>query len=371
MESKFDYTEKVFEGFKSTVYRCTIQNTYCTGDPEYYHENIRGLSFCQHLEEKRNSDVRELIVQDSQFKKLPKFSYVFNYIVHLKINNCNLTTADVESYEYPHYLISLSLDNNNIECVPGSFRKTLKHLSMVDNKISSIDDKFIDYMKKSSLTFLDLRNNSSYDVYYDSNSTGTMHDFLKKLKESKMTPFSISDTLENANKFLWESSELSDFTIKAGNKEFKVHKMLLAANSPVLRRMFQNNVQETMENKMTISDFNSRVVQDFLEFIYMAKVPENNETLTDLFAISAKYDVKHLKKHCEKKIRKNLNEENVGQALELAILFDCEMMIEEGFEFMEKMFGGLKISRKLKAKQILSIIEARKSLESANEDVEE
>lgn len=325
------------------------------------------LVLAKHSDGKNNAEVEKLIIRDSKFMEFPKLRYLFDNVLYLEINNCKLTSRDVERLYFAN-LISLSLDHNNITCIPSLLaeKENLKHLSIVDNEISMIDDSFITLMKKSRLTFIDLRNNSSYDLFYDSSSAETIEQFSRRLNESKMTPFNISDCLQAANKNLWESGELTDFIIKAEDIEFNVHKFILAANSLVFRRMFQNNLIETIENKMTISDYSSSVVGEFLEFLYLAKVPETNDNLLEIYSISAKYEVHHISKYCERRIRQNLNELNVGDVLEFANLHNRETLKNEAFASIITMFPGMMLAEELKnkPKELHVIIGARKNLEA-------
>ena len=63
-----------------------------------------------------------------------------------------------------------------------------------------------------------------------------------------------SDLAADTNKFLSSlmhlslSGEYSDLTIKIDEHEFKVHKCILAARSPKLKVMLQNNMKETINS---------------------------------------------------------------------------------------------------------------------------
>lgn len=316
-----------------------------------------------------NGNVEKLIIKDSKFMTFPKLSYyLFTNVLYLEINNCKLTSMDLKDIGFGK-LVSLSLDHNTITCIPLSLgeKVNLKHLSVAWNEISDIDDSYIEKMQRSRLTFIDFRNNSTYDLLYDSSSGETLTEFSTRLRESKMTPFNISDCLQAANKNLWESGELSDFIIKAEDTEFKVHKFVLAANSPVFRRMLQNKMIETTENEVTIPDFSSSVVEEFLEFLYLAKVPETNENLVKLFSISVKYEVDHISKYCERRIRRHLNELNVADVLELSNLHNVEALKDEAFAKIIAMFPGMTIDEELKnkPKEMRLVIKARKNLEAA------
>lgn len=92
----------------------------------------------------------------------------------------------------------------------------------------------------------------------------------------------------------------SDFTIKAGDKEFKVHKSMLAIHSPVFDAMFRNEGDLGEANSMTIEEFSSSVVKDFIEYIYTGSLKHNANTLK-LYKLAKKFGMEELQKFSAQK----------------------------------------------------------------------
>ena len=90
----------------------------------------------------------------------------------------------------------------------------------------------------------------------------------------------VIDTLDS----LLEDGKHSDFVLKIGEREFKVHKAILAARSSVFALMFDAN----KEGEMEISDVRVEVLEHILKYIYTGTVPELDPFGPELFIASDK-----------------------------------------------------------------------------------
>uniref|UniRef100_A0AC34RMN8 BTB domain-containing protein n=1 Tax=Panagrolaimus sp. JU765 TaxID=591449 RepID=A0AC34RMN8_9BILA len=93
---------------------------------------------------------------------------------------------------------------------------------------------------------------------------------------------------------LLDEEQFSDFTICCGEKEFKVHKNVLAAASPVFSAMFKQDCQEAAENKVDITDFDADIVELGIKFIYERELLMNlnYEKVMKLWDFADKYDLR-------------------------------------------------------------------------------
>ena len=89
---------------------------------------------------------------------------------------------------------------------------------------------------------------------------------------------------------------LADVTLKVEDNEFKAHKLILAAASPVFEAMFKDGTKEHRDNYVNIQDMDSDVFDVFLRFLYSGQVEHLDEMYFDLFAAADKYDVQPLRK---------------------------------------------------------------------------
>ena len=67
---------------------------------------------------------------------------------------------------------------------------------------------------------------------------------------------------------LMSDPETADFTLKVGNKSFKVHKAVLGARSEVFRTMFLSNMKEGVKGEGDITDLNEETIQEVLHYLY-------------------------------------------------------------------------------------------------------
>ncbi len=133
-------------------------------------------------------------------------------------------------------------------------------------------------------------------------------------------PPGISDKDELTHDFgsLLKDGFLSNVTIVAGGKEFKAHKAILSARSPVFRAMFEHDMREAVQNQVTIEDLSPEVVQEVLTFVYTGQSPNLKGMSADLLRAADKYDLKQLKAWSERELADRLTPGNFVETLLLA-----------------------------------------------------
>ena len=84
-----------------------------------------------------------------------------------------------------------------------------------------------------------------------------------------------------------------------------MHKFVLAAHSGVFSTMFQHkSIVENTQSRLKITDFNSNVVSQMLEYLYSGELPDelNSEDLAELLKIAEKYQLESLKSTSEEEL---------------------------------------------------------------------
>ena len=114
--------------------------------------------------------------------------------------------------------------------------------------------------------------------------------------------------------------EFTDLSLICQGQEFRCHKVVVAARSPVLKTALTNQMfLENTNNRIVIEDSTPEAVRAMLGHIYTGDVPENIDHLVvDILHISDKYDVRSLKKICEKTLLADLNAQHAINTLILA-----------------------------------------------------
>ncbi|CAB1457544.1 unnamed protein product, partial [Pleuronectes platessa] len=128
----------------------------------------------------------------------------------------------------------------------------------------------------------------------------------------KVPECQLSDDLGN----LWECSRFTDCSLYVGGQEFKAHKSILAARSPVFNAMFEHEMEESKKNR---------------------ERPPNLEKMADnLLAAADKYALERLKVMCEEALCNSLSVENVADTLILADLHSAEQLKAQAIDFINR-----------------------------------
>ena len=103
----------------------------------------------------------------------------------------------------------------------------------------------------------------------------------------------------------------SDVIVVADEREFPVHRAILAQRSNVFRAMFEVDMAEKRDNRVVIEDLSASAISDLLTFIYTDSAPNIKELAQELLAAAEKYNIPRLKAVCETELAKCLNIDNV------------------------------------------------------------
>lgn len=133
---------------------------------------------------------------------------------------------------------------------------------------------------------------------------------------------------------LLESEEFSDVSIIVGCREFKAHKAILAARSPVFLAMFKHDMKERHENIVEIRDIDERVMREMLRFIYAERVERIQEFANDLLAAAEKYSLEGLKIMCEEALCGKLTINNAADVLALADMYNADCLKTQVIHFL-------------------------------------
>ena len=115
---------------------------------------------------------------------------------------------------------------------------------------------------------------------------------------------------------MFEDKNLTDFKLKCSDDEvLTCHKVILAARSPVFYAMMSIDMKEAQQGFAEVPDFDSKLMEQVLHFIYCNKVINLEELSYQLIFAAEKYELKELKRMCIEHIIKNLKIENVTESL--------------------------------------------------------
>ncbi|XP_065209113.1 speckle-type POZ protein-like A [Planococcus citri] len=128
---------------------------------------------------------------------------------------------------------------------------------------------------------------------------------------------------------------LSDVTISVKGKDYKAHKVILAARSSVFKSMFRTDMQESKGNHITITDINEDVFDEMYNFIYTGKTKNLEVLAFELLPAADKYDLEELKNACGRILLRKLSAQNVGKILILADMHNVEELKKNALRFIK------------------------------------
>lgn len=135
---------------------------------------------------------------------------------------------------------------------------------------------------------------------------------------------------------LWENTRFTDCCFFVKGKEFKAHKSVLAARSPVFNAMFEHEMEEYTKNRVEINDLDPEVFKEMMRFVYTGKAPNLDKMADNLLAAADKYALGRLKVMCEEALCSGLSVENVADTLILADLHGAEQLKAQAIDFINR-----------------------------------
>jgi hypothetical protein len=134
-------------------------------------------------------------------------------------------------------------------------------------------------------------------------------------------------------KKMYQERSFTDLKIKVKDRSLKVHKVLLAASSSILReRLLELKEGSALE----LSDLDAEVAEEIINFIYDGKIKDMEKYSKELLMASEKYDMKHLKKYCENHFFEDLSVENVFETLKLSHHYKASELKKECVSLIDK-----------------------------------
>ncbi|XP_059104721.1 speckle-type POZ protein-like [Peromyscus eremicus] len=133
---------------------------------------------------------------------------------------------------------------------------------------------------------------------------------------------------------LWENSQFTDCSLVVAGQEFRAHKAILAARSPVFRAMFQHDMEESRKNRVEIPDLEPQVFKAMMGFIYTGKAPDLDNMADAVLAAADKYGLERLKVMCEDALCRDLSVENAAHTLFLADLHSSGQLKTQALDFI-------------------------------------
>lgn len=115
---------------------------------------------------------------------------------------------------------------------------------------------------------------------------------------------------------LHEDTELTDFELRGEDGSVHMHRAVLAAASPVLRRMLGGEWRETAEGHVEVPGTSTATLQNFKNYVYLHTLPESG--LEELLLLSSYYMMPELEQRCVDKLVHNVTALNACDMIEFS-----------------------------------------------------
>lgn len=129
----------------------------------------------------------------------------------------------------------------------------------------------------------------------------------------------------------------TDLTIKSGDDEFQIHRVIAAYSSPVLGQMIYNVTVERGESLLDLGeDVGSDVVEELIRYMYIGRAEDIDEIADRLLVAATEYGFPALKRFCEQALVKQVKIENAFNMYALAVQVQSQRLKRRAFAVMKE-----------------------------------
>jgi hypothetical protein len=129
-----------------------------------------------------------------------------------------------------------------------------------------------------------------------------------------------------------DNPQFSDFKFVINDREFDVHKCVLATASDAFVKIFKVN-----SNFWKINDISEGIFLHLLRFIYTEQIPKNlNEIAIKLYEAASVFKMVELMEICSESIHKTLSTKNCLEIYNWAYLYDLEVLKMKSWELVKR-----------------------------------
>lgn len=294
-----------------------------------------------------------------------KATELFPNLEHLLIESCELEKVSFQDFIGLENLEVLWLTNNKIKTLPVDLftnMTKLKDVSLKNNLIEQFDVEMLEPIRNTIELFNVMENPGISELYEKatSKSGNTIKSYmLAKAHEEIAKNFELmSQRFED----LFATSKHSDSAIKVGDKEYQVHKCILASQSSVFDKMFSEDTADATKIVNKPKNFKQETFEEFLRFFYTKKVP-SLEIAIDLLKLANEFDVPDLKQQCQDVLCQTINPQNALERYNLAVLQNAPEMKLKAFAAVRKLHPEIAEFLCDKPHLVNGIIEAKTELQ--------
>lgn len=321
-----------------------------------------------HESGKTKEDTEWLYVEGKAIPFVPvKLIETFPKMKFLSLRRCGIEKVTREDFKGLEHLEHLSMGDNILTSLPEDLFANMTKLRWVyfnNNKIEKMSSKMLLPVRKS-LEYVGLMNNARINEYFDMEEE-EYADFEKLLQKIDEKCLPVQPQAERAfaefAKFKM-SGDYSDLTINLRGKEFKIHKIVLAAQSSVFQKLFAGEIGEKENPFGQVKNISEGSLEAFFDYFYTGKVEKSIDAL-EMLSLAIEFDVSELKTICQSRVLTSLNKENVLEAFNLASRHQMYELQRKSFAEIKILFPDVANFTINKAQAINDIINMTRKIEA-------
>ncbi|EGG21917.1 hypothetical protein DFA_01803 [Cavenderia fasciculata] len=155
------------------------------------------------------------------------------------------------------------------------------------------------------------------------------------------TKSSLTSSFIEDIKALYNSEEFSDITFALDDgSTLPAHKNILSARCEKFKAMFSNQMKESREAELKVTEYKAIIFKKMIEYLYTDKIEKDKEenldidTIMQLIVIADDYLLDSLKTQCETKLIVEINLSNVGSFLSHSDIYNCKVLKKHTLSFI-------------------------------------
>ena len=170
---------------------------------------------------------------------------------------------------------------------------------------------------------------------------------------------------------LRQKSLLCDYTLKADEESFAVHKIVMVACSDYFQAMLTSNMKECHENVVDLKGITANGLRIIIDFAYTGELKLNTQNVEDVLSAATHLQVSDAMDLCSKYLETSISVRNCVDILNIAELYSLDPLHQAATRFMLHNFEELAESEQfpmLNSSQLSQLL-AKNSLRVTSEFV--
>ena len=205
-----------------------------------------------------------------------------------------------------------------------------------ERKRSTIEESYSECTcskrKRAKFTFLVNKNRSKMADAEDQGCASALNRRHFKVKNHADEAFKVLFSLLG-------NEELTDVTLKVGEREYRAHKVVLASCSPYLRAMFTCGMRESQENEIELKEIKPDVMGLIIEYMYSGEAEVTTENVQDVLAASNMLQLLDLKQACGTFLRNHIDSSNCLGIWSFSEMHSCPELMREAEDYIFRKFA--------------------------------